>query len=162
MSETKIYVKKETAYEDAKSTASTFLVIGILGIVALILIQLNVIPIHLSDYMKNMTTIVMGILFVIFTVVGIVYQTNLKRMKAEITTEATNSQAIMEWAQSSLDINEIDSKLDEELTTEETKYFARFEIIEQRLTEQFPNLNPSFQEYMMEEIYSTLYRDSEK
>lgn len=58
----KIYVNKEAAYEDAKSTASTFLIIGILGIIALILIGLDIIPLSMETYTKVLMFVVMGAL----------------------------------------------------------------------------------------------------
>ena len=79
----KTYIKKEAAYEDAKSTASTFLIIGAVGIIALILVGFDIIPLSMETYTKILMLVVMGALFAMFLIVGIVYQKRLASLKTE-------------------------------------------------------------------------------
>jgi heme/copper-type cytochrome/quinol oxidase subunit 4 len=64
----KVYVSKESKKEETKSTAYSFLLVSILGFIALILFATGVLPIHVADYMKIMLCVVMGVMFLIFFV----------------------------------------------------------------------------------------------
>lgn len=153
----KTYVKKEAAYEDAKSTASTFLIIGILGIIALILIGLDIIPLSMETYTKILMLIVMGALFVIFLIVGIVYQTRLNSLKSEIREEENLSQTVSGWFYENFTKEAIDGQLEQIPEGEEALYFARYEIMEEALKRRFPDLNESFADQMLEEFYGKLF-----
>lgn len=153
----KTYVKKEAAYEDAKSTASTFLIIGVLGIIALILIGLDIIPLSMETYTKILMLIVMGALFVVFLIVGIVYQTRLTSMKTEIQKEENLTQTVSDWFYENFTKESIDSRLEEIPEGEEALYFARYEIMAEALKSRFPDLNESFADEMLEEFYGKLF-----
>lgn len=153
----KTYVKKEAAYEDAKSTASTFLIIGILGIIALILIGFDIIPLSMETYTKILMLIVMGALFVIFLIVGIVYQTRLNSLKSEIREEENLSQTVSGWFYENFTKEAIDGQLEQIPEGEEALYFARYEIMEEALKRRFPDLNESFADQMLEEFYGKLF-----
>lgn len=153
----KTYVKKEAAYEDAKSTASTFLIIGVLGIIALILIGLDIIPLSMETYTKILMLIVMGALFVVFLIVGIVYQTRLTSLKTEIQKEENLTQTVSDWFYENFTKESIDSRLEEIPEGEEALYFARYEIMAEALKSRFPDLNESFADEMLEEFYGKLF-----
>ena len=153
----KTYVKKEAAYEDAKSTASTFLIIGALGIIALILIGLDIIPLSMETYTKILMLIVMGALFVVFLIVGIVYQTRLTSLKAEIQKEENLTQTVSDWFYGNFTKESIDSRMEQMPEGEEALYFARYEIMAEALKNRFPDLNESFADEMLEEFYGKLF-----
>ena len=67
---THAYVEIGKKYEDVKSTAYTFLIIGCLGIVLLILLWIGILPISFSFFTQCMFTVVLGILFIFFLFVG--------------------------------------------------------------------------------------------
>ena len=68
----KVYVSKESKKEETKSTAYSFLLVSVFGFIALILFATGVLPVHVADYMKIMLCIVMGVMLLIFFVIGIV------------------------------------------------------------------------------------------
>lgn len=153
----KTYIKKEAAYEDAKSTASTFLIIGTLGIIALILIGLDIIPLSMETYTKILMLIVMGALFVVFLIVGIVYQTRLNSLKTEIQKEEDLTQTVSDWFYENFTKEAIDSRLEQIPEGEEALYFARYEIMAEALKSRFPDLNENFADEMLEEFYGKLF-----
>lgn len=55
-----------TKYEDMKSTAYSFILVGAAGIILLVLIFTGMIPLEFAAYMKSMMGIVMGGMFFIF------------------------------------------------------------------------------------------------
>lgn len=74
----KVYVSKESKKEETKSTAYSFLLVSVFGFIALILFATGVLPVHVADYMKIMLCIVMGVMLLIFFVIGIVSLRQLK------------------------------------------------------------------------------------
>ena len=66
----KVYQDMKAKAEDFKSSAYTLLLVGIVGIAALILMETGVLPFRLAGSGKYITYIVMGTLFVIFIVMG--------------------------------------------------------------------------------------------
>ena len=82
-SATAAYVTKRTKYEDNKSSALTFLLIGGVGVVLVILHIAGVINFNLSTFSKLLTNIVMGAMFIIFLIVGAVSAKNCTRYKRE-------------------------------------------------------------------------------
>ena len=75
----KVYVSKESKKEETKSTAYSFLLVSVFGFIALILFATGVLPVHVADYMKIMLCIVMGVMLLIFFVIGIVSLRQLAR-----------------------------------------------------------------------------------
>ena len=65
------YIDKRSQYEEMKSSAYTFLFVGVLGILAMILIALDIIPLHMAAYMRVIMAIVMGGLFLFFLFIGV-------------------------------------------------------------------------------------------
>ena len=76
----KVYVSKESKKEETKSTAYSFLLVSVFGFIALILFATGVLPVHVADYMKIMLCIVMGVMLLIFFVIGIVSLRQKKKM----------------------------------------------------------------------------------
>lgn len=151
------YVKKDAAYEDTKSTAFTFLVVGLAGLLAIVLIALDVIHLNMESYMRILMFSVMGLLFVIFLVIGMRYQLLLKSLRQEIQEETVMTDEILKWFLDDYSSSAIDQKLADPSLREEPLYFARYEMIEQLILSKYPSLNPSFADHLSEEVYGLLY-----
>ena len=72
--------QRNTKKEETKSTAYSFLLVSVFGFIALILFATGVLPVHVADYMKIMLCIVMGVMLLIFFVIGIVSLRQLKTL----------------------------------------------------------------------------------
>lgn len=153
----KTYVKKEAAYEEAKSTASTFLIIGAVGIIALILVGFDIIPLSMETYTKILMLVVMGALFAMFLIVGIIYQKRLTSLRTEISKEEDLATAVSDWFFKNFTAEKIDCQIEQLPEGEEALYFARYEIMTEALKNQFPNLNEGFIDQMLEEFYGKLF-----
>ena len=104
----KVYVSKESKKEETKSTAYSFLLVSVFGFIALILFATGVLPVHVADYMKIMLCIVMGVMLLIFFVIGIV---SLRQLKT-LGTQAEKENA--KWVPVSAEIEQEVSELEEE------------------------------------------------
>lgn len=153
----KAYVKKRDTYEEVRSTASTFLIIGALGIIALLLIALNIIPLSMEMYTKILMMIVMGILFVIFLIIGVIYLRRLVSLKTEIARENDMTQSVSDWFFANFTAQSIDELIQEAPEEEEALYFSRYEIMEKALKAQYPQFNEDYLEHLAEEFYGRLY-----
>lgn len=152
------YQDKKTKAEDFKSSAYTLLIVGILGIAALVLIELHIIPIYLVAPGKYITYGVMGALFLIFIVVGIRSFASAKKYAEEAIEEDDLTDQINRWCKDNLTKQMIIDKaaIQTELP-EEMKYFKYFDTLKKMITEQFGALDASYLEALAEEVYTRLF-----
>lgn len=153
------YIKKDATYEDTKSTAYTFLIIGIIGLIALVLVALDIIHLNMESYMKILMDVVMGLLFVIFIIIGVIYQRRLKVLKEEITQENSLTDEILEWFLANHSASDIDATIGDTSKKEEQLYFSRYEVMMKLLKSKYPTLEESYADHMIEEIYDRLYHE---
>lgn len=152
------YQDKKSKAEDFKSSAYTLLIVGILGIAALVLIELHIIPIYLVAPGKYITYGVMGALFLIFIVVGIRSFASAKKYAEEAIEEDDLTDQINRWCKDNLTKQMIIDKaaIQTELP-EEMKYFKYFDTLKKMIAEQFGALDASYLEALAEEVYTRLF-----
>ncbi len=157
------YEDKGEKATDVKASAQTLLFVGILGLIFLVLFQLGIIPISINDFTKNMMSIVLGGLFVIFIIMGI-HSFRMVKKIMEIQKEETNLENEMKkWVLENLTSAAIDQVIfeSEESYQEEIKFFMRFEEIKKRISNQFLNLEESFLDKFTEDMYVELYQNED-
>lgn len=152
----KVYVSKESKKEETKSTAYSFLLVSILGFIALILFATGVLPIHVADYMKIMLCVVMGVMLLIFFVIGIVSLRQLKTLDTQAQKENNLESEILSWFQDTYTVNDIDDSFGEEVSGQDL-YFKRYEIMTRFLSKQYPDLEETFLDHLVEELYGKLF-----
>ena len=152
------YQDKKSKAEDFKSSAYTLLIVGILGIAALVLIELHIIPIYLVAPGKYITYGVMGALFLIFIVVGIRSFASAKKYAAEAIEEDDLTNQINQWCKDNLTKQMIIEKAAVQTALpEEMKYFKYFDALKEMITKQFGTLDASYLEALAEEVYTRLF-----
>lgn len=157
----KVYQDKNSKAEDFKSSAYTLLFVGILGLVALILIELGVLPFTLVAPGKYITYGVMGGLFVIFIIMGISSLKSSKKYMLEAKSEDELTDKIKNWVMTNVSKDMIVEKAGlDEITPEEMKYFKYFEILKESIREQFGVLDASYLESISEELYGKLFEEN--
>ena len=182
----KVYVSKESKKEETKSTAYSFLLVSVFGFIALILFATGVLPVHVADYMKIMLCIVMGVMLLIFFVIGIVSLRQLKTLGTQAEKEndsetmghdvslleenppiekkpepADFSSEIISWFTSTYSAKDIDESMDEEVFDQDL-YFKRYEIMTRFLSKQYPDLEETFLDHLVEELYGNLFEENTK
>ena len=148
----KVYVSKESKKEETKSTAYSFLLVSVFGFIALILF---------ADYMKIMLCIVMGVMLLIFFVIGIVSLRQLKTLGTQAEKENDLSSEIISWFTSTYSAKDIDESMDEEVFDQDL-YFKRYEIMTRFLSKQYPDLEETFLDHLVEELYGNLFEENTK
>lgn len=157
----KVYVSKESKKEETKSTAYSFLLVSVFGFIALILFATGALPVHVADYMKIMLCIVMGAMLLIFFVIGIVSLRQLKTLGTQAEKENDLSSEIISWFTSTYSAEDIDESMDEKVFDQDL-YFKRYEIMTRFLSKQYPDLEETFLDHLVEELYGNLFEENTK
>lgn len=153
------YVETGKKIEDASSTAWSFMFLGILGYASLILVWTGIFQVDIPYATLVIATIVLGILFLIFVVVGIQAFYNRKRLIPLKAKEDANICRIRNWFQEHYSADAISHGVDEGDVSIEELYYLRSENISRLLAEEFPELEESFLEYLLDNIYEMYFPD---
>lgn len=152
------YVEKKTKYEDMKSTASAFLLVGTAGLILLALVYAGVIPLQFAPYMKIMLGIVMGVLFLLFVGVGVKSALKLKGLKEDVAAEQRDRDAAAQWFFQNFSSGTLDEAAGASASDDmQQLYFLRYAAMEQALAGQFPDYDAAFLDYLIDQFYEKLY-----
>jgi RNA polymerase subunit RPABC4/transcription elongation factor Spt4 len=133
---TQTYIKKEEQYKDLISSAFSFLVISILGILLLIINAVGII----SIFNGTMTYIVMGGLFLVFLYIGITTLIKSNKVKGQIGEENQVTNAINTW----LSLNVTKESLNELVNPkdgEEIQFIQKIERMKELIIKQFGEMD---------------------
>lgn len=144
----KIYINEKERYNDVKSTGYSFTIISVIGFILLILMWTNTLPINIDITNKIMTSVVMGILFTIFLIIGIKSFISLKKIQESADNQEKTNSNIITWF-----FDNIDTAFD---TASEENYFETYNTISEILTSQFPTLSEEELDYITEAIISKI------
>lgn len=144
----KIYINEKERYNDVKSTGYSFTIISVIGFILLILMWTNTLPINIDITNKIMTSVVMGILFTIFLIIGIKSFLSLKKIQESADNQEKTNSNIITWF-----FDNIDATFD---TASEENYFETYNTISEILTSQFPTLREEELDYITEAIISKI------
>lgn len=158
-----VYVNNEERAEENRTSAYTLLTVGTAGLVAVVLLFVGVIPIQMAVFSRYMICGVMGVVFILFLVMGVVSLRNFKLLKKRAVKENNLTDEIQKWCLQNLHKETIDevSGLDASVP-EELKYFQRFEFVKNEIQKQFMNLDESYVERIVEEMYPELFENQDK
>ena len=160
--DTSVYRSSKELAAENKSSAYILMPVGILGIIAIILIWFDVIPLYTGITSKIITSSVMGSLFIVFIVMGILSLKNAKKLDKEADKEGDLSKEILEYFSNNLTADAIDEKIADDKWNEipeEEKYFKRIECIKECITTKFMNLDENYVDFMCDEIYTKFYEE---
>ena len=144
----KIYINEKERYNDVKSTGYSFTIISVIGFILLILMWTNTLPINIDITNKIMTSVVMGILFTIFLIIGIKSFLSLKKIQESADNQEKTNSNIITWF-----FDNIDAAFD---TASEENYYETYNTISEILTSQFPTLREEELDYITEAIISKI------
>ena len=140
-----------------KSGAETLLLVGFVGIILLILVDIGIIPISLSFESKILVNVVMGGMFLIFLVVGFNSARTYKKLVAQTDSDDELEKKITEWFEKSVTLDMITSD-ENDKESEESLYFDRIKRIKEQITSNFDDVDPSFLEHLSDKIYNNLFK----
>ena len=150
------FVRLSDKYQDIVSSASTMLLVGIIGILFMFLVLTDIIPLPLNSSTAWLFDSVMGGIFIIFIISGIVSFMHAKQVKIDAEEEDKLIEELLTWANSNITKDMLDEGLD--LTQpEELLYFNRADKIRDKLMHQFENADEALICEYTEQIYQNIY-----
>lgn len=154
------YVPKRTRYEDNKSSAYTFFLVGGVGAVLVILHIAGVFDFNLTSTSRILVNTVMGTLFAIFLIVGIVSAKNSAKYKKEALAEEALTEQIKSFVHELYTTDGIDNASGVADTAEAyEKWDLRYHFIEKQIKSEYPELAADYLEYITDMIYNELYEN---
>lgn len=158
-----IYQDSAAKAEDNKSSAYTLLFVGGVGIVVIALCMFGVIDLNLNETSKYMVYGVMGALFVLFIVMGVVSMHSYKIFAQKAQKEDNLTEEIRKWCLEDLNAEKVDEQLNEEdkALKDELKYFKRAELLKKLISEKFLNLDEAYLEHFVDDIYPEIFENEE-
>ena len=132
----KPYRSPEERYADMRSSAWTFLFVGGVGFVVMLLALMGILTFPFHDF----ALIVMLLLFIAFLIVGIASFQNAKKLKERASTEHAFIARITDWYHSEGIHAEAITSLDASLS-EELFYLQKYEIVSRLIQEHFPDIS---------------------
>ncbi|NBK92725.1 hypothetical protein D5278_12205 [bacterium 1XD21-13] len=131
----KAYKSPEERYGDMRSSAWTFLAVGGIGFVVMVLALMGILTFPFHDF----ALIVMLLLFVTFVVIGIVSFQNAKKLKALASAEHALIDEITNWYHTEGMEAEAITSLDASLP-EEIFYLRKYEAVCDVIRAHFPDI----------------------
>ena len=93
--------------------------------------------------------------------IGIVSLRQLKTLGTQAEKENDLSSEIISWFTSTYSAEDIDESMDEEVFDQDL-YFKRYEIMTRFLSKQYPDLEETFLDHLVEELYGNLFEENTK
>lgn len=156
-----MYQDSSERASDHRSSGWMLLIFGIIGLAVVILGVLGFLPVSLGN--KYLFYGVMGAVFILFVVAGVVSMKNAKFFDKKAESENSLKTTLLEWCRDNLDASEIDGKVGGSNDSEEIQYFKRMSYIKAKLNHQFVNLDQGFLDRLIDEsIYDMVFGDDAK
>lgn len=156
---THTYVKKSQQYEDLKSSASAFLIVGGILLVFSALCWANVIPLPMAGFSRILSQSVMTLMGAASLAVALTSTKSAKAVIAQVEEEEQATKQLTDWFAE----HYTGAQLDEQLTKDygdlgpEEFSLKRFELIQDIIITNHDIADQSYVDLLSEEIYSRLY-----
>lgn len=154
------YVNNEEKAEENRTSAYTLLLVGGIGLILVVLFFFDLLPLHRLTVNKYMISGVMGTLFVLFIIMGIVSLRNSRILAGKAGKENNLTLEIKKWCTENMSAVTVDASLEfAEDTSEELKYFARFDKLKSMVQAQFLNLDEAYLDRLIDEVYPEIFEE---
>lgn len=155
---THLYVDKAQKYEDLKSSASAFLIVGGAMMVLSILCWTGIINLPLSGPSKIIIQGALTAMGLFSMVVYIKSVQDAKKLLPEINAEKDKTSELVDWFLENFTADSIDSRIiqPESLSDEEIS-LVRFQAIQYYLITEKGLTDPAYIDLLCEEIYTRLF-----
>lgn len=151
-----LYQDSAERASENRSSAWILLILGILGLIVVVLGATEVLPIHMGN--SYLFYGVMGAIFILFVVSGVVSMKNAKFFEKKAESENSLRTTLLEWCRVNLDAAEIDGKIGAQGVSEEVLYFRRFSYIKEKMNHQFVNLDQGFLDRLIDDyVYDSVF-----
>ena len=152
--ETPSFVKLSDKYEDVLSSAYTMIFVGVVGIVLWFLLFFNIIHLGLNPSTSWLMYSVMGGMFIIFVIAGIVSFMHAKQIKQHAKHQDKLMDDIKKWASENIKLEDL--KVEDESIPEELIYMEQTNKIQDLIMHQFEDADEAMAYELKDEIYEML------
>lgn len=155
----KVYVKKADKYEDLKSSASAFILVGACLLLFSVLCWTGIISLPVAGTSKLLMQAVLTVMGIGSLAVAFNALKSAKVVKSQIAEENTATRQLIEWFITSHSAADLDRQLSAELGElgPEELSLKRFELIQDILITNHDITDQSYVDSLSEEIYSKLF-----
>ena len=157
-----LYEDKNNKAEDAKSSAIALLLVGGLGLVFIVLLMLDYLPIHLFGLGKYLVSGIMAAMFLVFIAMGFSSIKTYKKYLGIAEEEQKNIEQIMDLLAQHMSKEVIDAKLAGEPEEMPQIYYSRLALIKEFLETHYGGLEPALLEKLADDWYEELYGESDE
>lgn len=155
---TGVYEDPEKKAGEFRSSAYTLFIVGGLGLAVLAVLIAGVLPIRLDPFSQWMTCLIMGVLFLIFIVMGVFSMQSAKKLAGLAAKEHSLTEQMRAFCRENLTAGLLDERAQvTEADVEEMRYFKRTGQIKQLLLEAFPEVKSDHLDYFTDEIYPEIF-----
>lgn len=151
------YVSKKKKAADLKSTAYTFTVVGAAGLVFDLFGVIRDLSSQGTLGGNVMAPVVMGIMFLVFLIIGICSFKETRTTAAASIQEEQLFEEVTNDFRKNHSAKEIDAMCD--TTDKDQIYFARYDAMRRILLEHDPNLEESFLDHIIETLYTEFFEE---
>ncbi|MDY2921529.1 MAG: hypothetical protein SOT18_01675 [Eubacterium sp.] len=144
-----VYVKKKDKYDDLLFSGLSFIIFSVIGGVVLLLNQIGI-----FSFFNLYSTVVMGVVFIIFLGIGITSLVRARKTKALVTQEHELSDEVITWIEENITNDLISSYYNPE-DSEENNYFTVHSRLCDIVSENFPFFPKEYIDELMDERYNT-------
>lgn len=155
------YVTKAQQYDDLKSSATAFFLIGGVMVVVSILFWLGLVKLPFAGSSRILSQGVMTVLGLVFLYIGFTSDKSAKTVHSQIDEEEMVTRQLIEWFAGSYSADELDQRIVQdygEISPEEHS-LKRFGLIEDILITNHDITNQSYVDSLVEEIYAKVFSD---
>jgi len=156
-----VYEDTSKKAEEFKSGACTLIMVGILGIIMLIVLTLNILPVGLDLRSQWIVHLVMGGLFIFFIISGIYSLKSSKNLEEKAVKEKDDKKELIKFIKEKVNLSAIDERVldpDGEDTTE-SRYFKRTNVLKAVILKYYPDMDDVYLEHIIDEMYDELFED---
>ena len=152
-----MYTNKKNLYDETKSTAWSFTLISVLGFGLIGLLWFDVLPFRLASHMKIIFSVVMGIVFAIFLIIGIRSFLSLGRIGQEAASQEERQTDVRTYFMEHFREKILAFEPEETDIQSADLYFLRIEQMRKWLTDAYPSLSEEEAENLLEELYNEIF-----
>lgn len=154
-----LYQSNSQRADENRSSAWVLLIVGLLGLIVVVLGIIGVLPLKMTN--PYLFYGVMGAIFVLFLVTGIVSMKNAKIFSRKAESENSLRNTMLDWCRQNLNGQEIDKEIGSDNESEEVRYFKRMAYLREKLNHQFMNLDQDFlEQFIDDQVYDVIFNSS--
>ncbi len=159
---TRVYVKKSQQYEDLKSSASAFLLLGVLLTAGSLLLWTGIIRLPMAGVSRIISQSVLTLMGVGSLAIAFTSGRSAKEVSSQVSAEEEVTAQLVSWFTENFRAEELDAQITaesgEDLSAEE-RSLKRFDLIQDLIVTNHDITDQSYVDLLAEEIYGKMFRD---